>query len=169
MIAMNGRDEINKVGQSNYHGDPSATLLEVLDPEQNVVCDGITLDRQMRPAHYRSDRRGACLLRQPPLLNFNILDWITLRGRVSPVGGVKKKILGPHCAGASKVIVPWANRKDVELEVPKEVRMHVCVCADDALGARRGVRRNVAVAHAHADCREQAINRAASYLSAHCV
>ncbi|KAF8262462.1 Lon protease C-terminal proteolytic domain-containing protein [Lactarius quietus] len=47
---------------------------------------------------------------------------ITLRGRVSPVGGVKEKVLGAHRAGATKVIVPWANRKDVEHDVPKEVR-----------------------------------------------
>lgn len=47
---------------------------------------------------------------------------ITLRGRVTPVGGVKEKVLGAHRAGANKVIVPWANRKDVEHDVPKEVR-----------------------------------------------
>ncbi|KAH8987326.1 Lon protease C-terminal proteolytic domain-containing protein [Lactarius akahatsu] len=47
---------------------------------------------------------------------------ITLRGRVSPVGGVKERVLGAHRASANKVIVPWANRKDVEHDMPKEVR-----------------------------------------------
>ena len=38
------------------------------------------------------------------------------------MGGIKEKVLGAHRVGASKVIVPWANRKDVEHDVPKEVR-----------------------------------------------
>ena len=87
--------------------------------------DGITLDGQMRPAYYGNDWRGSCA----PALTYSISCsnltrsvQITLRGRVSPVGGVKEKVLGAHRAGANKVIVPWANRKDVELDVPKEVR-----------------------------------------------
>ncbi|KAN0118136.1 Lon protease (S16) C-terminal proteolytic domain containing protein [Russula decolorans] len=44
---------------------------------------------------------------------------ITLRGRVSPVGGIKEKVLSAHRAGANRVILPWANRKDVEHDVAK--------------------------------------------------
>ncbi|TCD60849.1 hypothetical protein EIP91_009398, partial [Steccherinum ochraceum] len=47
---------------------------------------------------------------------------ITLRGRVGPVGGIKEKVLGAHRAHIKKVILPWANRKDVEQDVPPEVR-----------------------------------------------
>jgi len=49
---------------------------------------------------------------------------ITLRGNVTPVGGVKEKILGAHRAGITKVIIPKRNRKDVDDDggVPKEIR-----------------------------------------------
>jgi ATP-dependent Lon protease len=51
-----------------------------------------------------------------------VLLQITLRGRVSPVGGIKEKVLGAHRAGANRVILPWANRRDVEHDVTREVR-----------------------------------------------
>ncbi|KAL5520372.1 hypothetical protein ACEPAG_9596 [Sanghuangporus baumii] len=47
---------------------------------------------------------------------------ITLRGRVTPVGGIKEKVLGAHRANITKVILPEFNRKDVEHDVPREVR-----------------------------------------------
>ena len=50
---------------------------------------------------------------------------VTLRGRVGPVGGIKEKVLGAHRAGVAKVILPWANRKDAEHDVPREVRARV--------------------------------------------
>ena len=73
---------------------------------------------------------------------------ITLCGRVSPVGGVKEKVLGAHCAGMNKVIVLWVNWKDVESEVPKEVRAQmqfmfartVCKVLDAAFEGYQGRR-----------------------------
>ncbi|KAJ7626429.1 ATP-dependent protease La [Mycena polygramma] len=47
---------------------------------------------------------------------------ITLRGRVTPVGGIKEKVLGAHRAQITKVILPWANRKDVEHDVAMEIQ-----------------------------------------------
>ncbi|EIW76777.1 ATP-dependent protease La [Coniophora puteana RWD-64-598 SS2] len=47
---------------------------------------------------------------------------ITLRGRVTPVGGIRMKVLGAHRAQVRKIILPWANRKDVEHDVAPELR-----------------------------------------------
>ncbi|KAG8908806.1 hypothetical protein FRB99_003044 [Tulasnella sp. 403] len=53
---------------------------------------------------------------------------ITLRGAVTPVGGVKEKVLGAHRAGVRKVILPKRNKRDVfgvgvgGDGVPEEVR-----------------------------------------------
>lgn len=45
---------------------------------------------------------------------------ISLRGRVLPIGGLREKLLAAKRSGISKVILPEANRKDLE-EVPEEV------------------------------------------------
>ncbi|KZT23038.1 ATP-dependent protease La [Neolentinus lepideus HHB14362 ss-1] len=60
---------------------------------------------------------GACIP-----TNIAMTGEITLRGRVAPVGGIKEKVLGAHRAQMKKVILPWANRKDVEHDVAQDVR-----------------------------------------------
>jgi len=46
---------------------------------------------------------------------------ISLRGHVMPVGGVKEKILAAHRVGATEIILPAENERDLE-ELPAEVR-----------------------------------------------
>ena len=93
--------------------------------QENVgLCDRITLDGQVHPAHY--GKRGACVSDPPPegvLYSMFGLDNAP-RTRLT-CGGVKEKVLGAHRTGANKVIVPLADRKDVEHDVPKEVRSRV--------------------------------------------
>lgn len=47
---------------------------------------------------------------------------ITLRGLVTPVGGIKEKCLGAHRAGIKRLILPQRNRKDAETDLPATVR-----------------------------------------------
>ncbi|MBE6032857.1 MAG: endopeptidase La [Clostridiales bacterium] len=46
---------------------------------------------------------------------------ITLRGKVLPVGGIREKVLAAHRAGIKKVLLPAANRPDLD-EIPANVR-----------------------------------------------
>lgn len=45
---------------------------------------------------------------------------ITLRGAVTPVGGIKEKVIAAHRAGIKKVLLPKRNERDLK-EVPREV------------------------------------------------
>lgn len=47
---------------------------------------------------------------------------ITLTGRVLPVGGIKEKALAARRAGIREMIVPERNRKDVDEEIPEQVK-----------------------------------------------
>ena len=52
---------------------------------------------------------------------------ITLRGNVLPIGGVKEKVLAARRANIDTVILPEANRKNLE-EVPKLFRKNLKFC-----------------------------------------
>ncbi|MDX9730422.1 MAG: endopeptidase La [Bdellovibrionales bacterium] len=49
---------------------------------------------------------------------------VTLRGKVTPIGGVKEKIMGAHRAGVTTVIIPRKNERDLR-DVPTEVKQAV--------------------------------------------
>ncbi|KAI6120252.1 ATP-dependent protease La [Pisolithus croceorrhizus] len=67
---------------------------------------------------------------------------ITLRGRVTPVGGVRMKVLGAHRAKVYRIVLPWANKRDVErevaLEVQQQMQFHFVQTIDEALEAAFG-------------------------------
>ncbi|RYZ75455.1 MAG: endopeptidase La, partial [Proteobacteria bacterium] len=46
---------------------------------------------------------------------------VTLRGAVTPVGGIKEKVMAAHRAGVTRVILARKNEKDLR-DVPEEVR-----------------------------------------------
>ena len=46
---------------------------------------------------------------------------VSLRGRVTPVGGIKEKLIGALRAGVKTVLLPVGNRKDVK-DLPQEVK-----------------------------------------------
>ncbi|KAJ9662399.1 hypothetical protein H2201_006108 [Coniosporium apollinis] len=46
---------------------------------------------------------------------------VSLRGKVTPVGGIKEKLIGALRAGVKMVLLPHANRKDVK-DLPDEVK-----------------------------------------------
>lgn len=49
---------------------------------------------------------------------------LTLTGRVLPVGGIKEKCIAALAHGINKVIIPLANKKDLE-DIPKNLRKQI--------------------------------------------
>ena len=46
---------------------------------------------------------------------------ISLRGKVTAVGGIKEKLIGALRAGVKTVLLPASNRKDA-MDLPQEVK-----------------------------------------------
>ena len=55
---------------------------------------------------------------------------ITLRGRVTPIGGLKEKCLAAHRLGIKTVVIPRDNKRDLR-EVPKVIRAELKIVLVD--------------------------------------
>lgn len=66
-------------------------------------------------------------LRVPLDTHLAMTGEITLRGYVTPVGGIKEKVIGAHRAGVRKVILPQRNQRDFEADIPEPVRAEMSV------------------------------------------
>ena len=51
---------------------------------------------------------------------------LTLAGRVMPIGGLKEKVLAALRFGATTVLIPEDNRKDLE-EIPANIRKQLTI------------------------------------------
>ena len=49
---------------------------------------------------------------------------ITLKGTVLPIGGLKEKSIGALRAGVKKIIIPFANARDLD-DIPDEVKNNI--------------------------------------------
>ena len=59
---------------------------------------------------------------------------ITLRGKVTPVGGVKEKVIAAHRVGIKNIALPEKNRKDLE-DIPDEVKKKIAFSFFDTASA----------------------------------
>ena len=74
--------------------------------------------------------------KKPIRSNLAMTGEITLRGKITPVGGIKEKILAAKRANISTIVLPRANQNDVEdieLEYVKGIEFHYFENMSDAL------------------------------------
>jgi ATP-dependent Lon protease len=60
----------------------------------------------------------------PAKKNVAMTGEITLRGKVLPIGGLKKKVLAAHRAGVNTVLLPVGNKKDIN-DIPENTRKEI--------------------------------------------
>jgi ATP-dependent Lon protease len=68
----------------------------------------------------------SALTRRPVRGDIAMTGEVTLLGSVLPIGGLKEKVLGAQQANITHLIIPAANKKDLN-EIPEKIRQHLQV------------------------------------------
>lgn len=77
------------------------------------------LKSQFSFLHVRFSKASSLTRRRP--ISTRLQGEISLRGRVTAVGGIKEKLIGALRAGVKTVLLPKQNEKDVQ-DLPQEVK-----------------------------------------------
>lgn len=80
---------------------------------------------------------ASVLLDRPMRDDTAVTGEVSLRGHVLPVGGIRDKVLAAHRAGVRHVLLPLANKRHVETEIPDStlegIQVHYLKHVDEAL------------------------------------
>ncbi|HOX91666.1 MAG TPA: endopeptidase La, partial [Spirochaetales bacterium] len=114
------------LGEKSFHGH----TLHVHVPEGAIPKDGPSAGITLAIAILSAASKKTILP------GWAMTGEITLTGRILPVGGIKEKVLAAHRVKICDVLLPEANRKDLD-EIPSEVssdmRFHFASTVADAL------------------------------------
>jgi ATP-dependent Lon protease len=107
---------------ASKHGIKEAFLKE--DIHVHIPAGGIKKDGPSAGAAITT-ALISLLLRKPFRKEVAMTGEVTLRGKVLGIGGLKEKILAAHRAGIKTVILPEENKKDLNEDIPKEIRRDI--------------------------------------------
>ncbi|CAD6503536.1 BgTH12-03198 [Blumeria graminis f. sp. triticale] len=122
-------DEIDKIGTSNFHGDPSSAMLEVLDPEQNhsFIDHYINIPVDLSKVLFIATANSLDTI-SPPLLDR--MEMISLSGYTTLE---KQHITLRHLVPKQ---IKTNGLKEGQVEFPKEVVSKIIECYTRESGVR---------------------------------
>ncbi|MFI4847308.1 MAG: endopeptidase La [Candidatus Makana argininalis] len=95
-----------KIGINNYLYETQDLHIHV--PEGAIPKDGPSAGIAICSSIF------SCISKNPVKSYIAMTGEITLRGQILPIGGLKEKLLAAHRGGIKKVLIPYANKKDLE-------------------------------------------------------
>ena len=109
------------LGKTVEKGFFEHTTISIHIPEGATPKDGPSAGITMATAVY------SAITGKPVAADVAMTGEITLRGRVLPIGGLREKLLAAKSVGVRKVLIPFANKEDLE-EIPSEVIEGMQIC-----------------------------------------